>query len=120
MTQAYPDIPSSTARDICLWLMRRRRRFRVVGQSMMPLLKPGNEVLLDPRAYHSQLPKAGEIVVVNHPDCLDFQLIKRVIQVLPDGCCVIEGDNRSKSTDSRSFGAIEPDNLLGKVTSRFP
>ncbi|MEM9452425.1 MAG: S26 family signal peptidase, partial [Cyanobacteria bacterium P01_E01_bin.6] len=50
------------------WVTRKRRRFRVTGQSMVPLLHPGEEVLIDPLAYINHSPEPGDIVVAEHPN----------------------------------------------------
>lgn len=113
-------VPTSSARDLALWLLRRRRRFRVTGMSMAPLLKPGDDVLVDPGAYRGRLPRRDEIVVVRHPFRSDIRLIKRVTEVAEDGRCRLQGDNPSESTDSRTFGWVMPDRVIGRVTSRMP
>jgi type IV secretory pathway protease TraF len=43
-------------------------------------------------------------------------MIKRVARVTPDGRLFVVGDNPSESTDSRTFGALPPSQILGKVT----
>lgn len=86
---------------------------------MTPLLKPGDEVLVNPRAYRKMLPKPGDIIVARHPYRMDLRLVKRVVEVFSDGRCFLSGDNPSESTDSRSFGAVTPEQILGRVTSRF-
>lgn len=87
---------------------------------MFPLLQPGDEVLVDRRAYRNRRPHPGDIVVARHPFRKDVRLIKRVTAVLEDGRCRLEGDNTAESTDSRSLGLIPPSHILGRVTSRFP
>jgi nickel-type superoxide dismutase maturation protease len=86
---------------------------------MFPLLRPGDEVLVNPRSYRHRPPLAGDIVVARHPYRTDLRLIKRVVEVQADGYCVLRGDNRSESTDSRAFGALPPERIFGRVTSRF-
>ncbi len=114
------ELKSSHPGELLLWLLRLRRRFRITGNSMAPLLKPGDEVLVNPGAYRRMPPKPGDIVVSHHPYRTDLRLVKRVAAVLSDGSCLIKGDNPSESTDSRSFGAVAPEQILGQVTSRFP
>jgi len=114
------ELKSSHLGELLLWFLRLRRRFRITGNSMMPLLKPGDEVLVNPRAYRKIPPNPGDVVVTRHPYRKDLRLVKRVTAVLDDGRCLIEGDNPSESTDSRSFGSVALEQILGRVTSRFP
>ena len=86
---------------------------------MSPLLQPGDEVLVDPRAYRRTLPQPGDIVVAQHPYTLNLRIVKRVISVTDDGRCQLEGDNGSESSDSRSFGTVPAVAILGRVTCRF-
>ena len=111
------SISDSSLKELLLWLLRRRQRFRVTGTSMVPLLKPGDEVLIDLNAYAQHPPYVNDVVVAQHP-YRDIKLIKRVI-ALEDGRCFLKGDNALESTDSRTFGAVKPEQILGRVTSRF-
>lgn len=113
-------VPVSRAREILLWLVRRRWRFRITGYSMVPALNPFDEVLVDGRAYRRARPRPGDIVVTRHPYRRDVLLVKRVAAVLDDGRCLLTGDNPDESTDSRSFGLIPAERILGRVTSRLP
>ena len=117
---ASDELNESSWRELLFWLLRFRKRFRVTGTSMAPLLQPGDEVLVDPRAYKHATPHAGDIVVSQHPYRADVRLVKRITAILQDGRCLLEGDNPSDSTDSRSFGAVAPQQILGRVISRFP
>lgn len=112
-------LPQSDWRELVLWLLRRRRRYRVTEGSMLPTLPPGVEILLDPRAYRDQPPAPGDIVVAYHPERPHFKLIKRVRDLDDYGRVFLQGDNLADSTDSRQFGALPPDRLIGKVTSIF-
>ncbi|PSO50750.1 MAG: nickel-type superoxide dismutase maturation protease [Cyanobacteria bacterium SW_9_44_58] len=106
-------------KEFVLWVLRKRKRFRVKGNSMLPLLKPQEEVLIDPKIDPNQLPKAGDIVVAKHPKQENLQVIKRVISVSEDGSLFLEGDNLKESTDSRVFGTVKLEQIVGRVTCRF-
>ena len=113
------ELEDSPFQELLLWLIRRRQRVRVTGASMLPGLKPGQEVLVDLRAYQGTDPQPGDIVVARHPFQVDVRLIKRVKARLEDGRYRLEGDNPLESTDSRTFGPIAREAILGRVTSRF-
>lgn len=112
-------MPTTDWRELVLWLLRRRQRVRVAGGSMLPLLADGAEVLVDPNAYGDRSPTEDDVVVAYHPDRADRSIVKRIVAVLPDSTCILIGDNATASTDSRQFGAIPFDRIIGKVTSRF-
>ncbi|MBU6230540.1 MAG: nickel-type superoxide dismutase maturation protease [Cyanobacteria bacterium REEB459] len=105
--------------DLILWLLARRRRLRVVGESMMPLLQPGEEVLVDPNSYRRHPPQPGDLVVASHPHQPGLELIKWVVYGQGD-LYFIAGINLGASTDSRSFGLVSRAHLLGRVVCRFP
>lgn len=108
-----------TALKLLQLLIGMRKRLRVSGSSMLPELQPGEEILFNPKAYRQNLPKVGDIVVARHP-YQGKHIIKRVALVLEDGSCFLKGDNPSSSTDSRSYGFIPLNTILGQVTSKFP
>lgn len=105
--------------DLFLWLIQRRNRFRITGNSMMPVLMPGEDVLVNPRAYRTHLPQPGDIVIARHPYQREVKLIKRVMQSLEDGRCFLAGDNPYESTDSRAFGFVSSRDILGRVDCRY-
>ncbi len=113
------QLPSITWRELLLWACRLRRRVRVVGPSMRPLLEPGDEVLVDTNAYRQAKPKIGEIVLALHPEQENLEIIKRITEVFQDNRYFLKGDNLTSSTDSRSFGAVDLTSLRGRVTCRF-
>jgi nickel-type superoxide dismutase maturation protease len=112
-------IPNISWGEFARWLLRRRRRVRVKGESMLPTLRPGDELLVNPHAYHRHPIQPGDIVLVRHPFRADVTSVKRVTAVLDDGRCDLRGDNPAASEDSRSYGALSPSHILGRVTCRF-
>lgn len=115
----HGSIRDSNVVDIVLWLLRRRSRFQVKGLSMSPWLQPGDEVLVNQKAYLRSHPSIYDVVVICHPDQPHLRLIKRVISLNEKGACFVQGDNFLQSTDSRTFGWVEPHLIIGCVTSRF-
>ncbi len=113
-------LPHATLREVLGWILRRYDRLRVTGNSMIPLLSPGEEILIDPRAYRVHYPQPDDLVVAVHPYRADLLLIKRVRWVEADGRCYLQGENIADSTDSRQFGLIPLSLLRGKVRCRFP
>ncbi|BDA39215.1 nickel-type superoxide dismutase maturation protease [Candidatus Atelocyanobacterium thalassae] len=105
--------------DLALWALGQRQRLKVEGWSMSPCLNPGDELLVSRQTSNHPTPFISDIIIMSHPCCPDLRLIKRVISVNKDGSCFVRGDNALCSTDSRSFGWIEPKLIFGHVTSRF-
>lgn len=116
---AHP-LPHATLLDVTWWLLRRYRRFRITGDSMRPLLIPGQEVLIDPRAFRQRSPQMDDIVIAEHPQQPGLSIIKRIEFVEPDGSCYLKGENAAESNDSRQFGLVSPTLFRGKVVCRFP
>ncbi len=84
---------------------------------MFPLLKPGDEVLLDFRAYRRRPPCPGDIVVARHPTQAGLEIIKRVAKVDADGRFHLQGDNPDPTQSSDSLVTCR--HILGRATSRF-
>ena len=112
-------MPDSGPFELLFWLLRLRKRVGVTGTSMIPDLQPGDELLVDSHAYRQQSPQVGEIVVALRPDRTGVTIIKRIAAIEQDGRLYLLGDNPTSSTDSRSFGSVPLQNILGKVTSKF-
>lgn len=93
------------------WARGRRRRLRVVGESMQPTLDAGQFVLFQPGRRFGP----GDIVVARHPS-QPIELVKRVISVDPVGLVELGSDNADAGTDSRSFGRLDVNEVVGTVT----
>ena len=121
------DVPRSGWRELALWLIRRRRLFRVTGDSMTPTLTAGAVVMLDPQAFRHQTPQEHEIVVARHPRQYELRIVKRVAAVIesstesgtPRALLILASDNLAAGSDSRTFGPVEMDLVLGKVVSHL-
>ena len=102
-----------------LWPRWQRRR--VHGRSMLPTLPDGATVLLDTAVYQRTAPQINDIVLAQHPFQQNNQMIKRITAVTENGRYFLQGDNpdSTESSDSRSFGTVRQDQILGKVTHIF-
>jgi len=80
---------------------------RVSGESMLPVLKPGQIVI--GLAFGRLRP--GRIVIISHGG---MEKIKRVGRIDGDKLYII-GDNAAASTDSRQFGWISRSQLTAVV-----
>ncbi|TSC86252.1 MAG: nickel-type superoxide dismutase maturation protease [Microgenomates group bacterium Gr01-1014_7] len=80
---------------------------------MFPDLQPGQDVL----SFNWFIkPKIGDIVIVQS-EKFKAQSVKRIKKI--NGNKVwIEGDNWEESTDSRHFGPINADQIVGKLIYR--
>jgi signal peptidase I len=95
-------------------------RVEVRGRSMLPALEPGDWAL----AVNTPV-RAGDVVVVEHPERPGFELVKRVVavpgDVIGDGRVLgadeywVEGDAGGSSSDSRAFGPVGRAGLKGTV-----
>lgn len=83
-------------------------RFIVSGKSMYPNLKPRESVIT--LNWFIDL-KPGDLVVVKINNKL---MIKRIKSVKGKRLYLI-GDNKKESTDSRHFGKVDKDSVVGKV-----
>lgn len=83
-------------------------RYTVYGHSMLPALKDSQDVVSVNWFYKV---KAGDIVVIKQDN---REIVKRVKKV--EGKQVfVQGDNQKESTDSRKFGPVRIDQVIGKV-----
>jgi signal peptidase I len=118
--------------------MIRLVRVTVSGTSMLPTLRPGDRVLV--RRVPVWRVRRDDLVVVRKPrDPAGAWMIKRVVavpgnpvprhevpvlrtypgDVVPPGRLVVLGDNPADSYDSRAFGYVRGEAVLGVVVRRF-
>ena len=98
------------------------------GQSMEPAIKNGDVLIVSRLRYGIRLPwrqkylicwaqpKTGEVVVFYTPT--GELAVKRCSSIIDDRRFYAEGDNFLASYDSRSYGAVPVDNIIGKVLLR--
>ncbi len=113
--QTHSPLPSPSLFDWLLLLLHRRILIRVTGDSMHPTLSSGDTVFVNPSAYSTSSPQVGEIVVAHHPYQRNLSIIKRIADITDERRLVLHSDNPKAGTDSRSFGTISPNRLIGKV-----
>jgi nickel-type superoxide dismutase maturation protease len=83
---------------------------------MVPALFPGDRLLVLPAR---QL-RIGDVVAVPDPRRPDRLLVKRVVGVDQiDASVMVAGDNSEASTDSRTFGPVAPDAVVGRAVYRY-
>lgn len=86
-------------------------KFTINGNSMLPTLKPGQDILSFNWAYMGRKPKEGDVVVIKIGG---KEMVKRVSKISRSKIFV-EGDNKRNSTDSRHFGEVSISQIVGKV-----
>ncbi len=110
----------------------------VRGDSMAPNYNDGDWLLfrlLPAKSKLGLLPKSdlkansltGKVVLIQRHSELgtDFLQVKRVTQITNDSKfnndigIWVEGDNKDKSTDSRTWGALDSSEVIGKLIFRY-
>ena len=99
----------------------------VRGDSMSPNFNDGDWLLFRLLPAKSKSDKlVGKVVLIQRQSqCgTDFLQVKRVIRVdetnkSNETKFWVEGDNREKSTDSRSWGALDSSEVIGKLIFRY-
>ena len=100
---------------------------RVSGISMLPTLQDEQIIFVNKMAYWENAPQNGDIVIVREP-IDNIQVVKRIVGtpgtaitiedktfILKEDEYYIEGDNRDNSIDSRAYGPIRSERIIGKV-----
>ncbi len=95
-----------------------RQHLRVVGNSMEGTLSEGDLITYKKIDLKNLDLEVGDIVVATHPEINSKLIIKRIYQIHHNKFD-LRGDNSSKSTDSRKWGLIELDLIVGKVEKIF-
>ena len=101
----------------------------VRGESMSPNYNDGDWLLFrllpaKSKAKSKANELVGKVVLIRRRSNVgeDFLQVKRVTQVHNDNdeaLIWVEGDNKSASTDSRNWGALDSDEVIGKLILRY-
>ena len=101
------------------------KKVEVRGDSMSPNYNDGDWLLfrlLPAKSKANEL--VGKVVLIQRRSNFgeDFLQVKRVIKVHnhnDEAQIWVEGDNKDKSTDSRSWGALDSDEVIAKLVIRY-
>ena len=91
-----------------------RQHLRVAGNSMESTISEGDLVIykkINPKKLDLEV---GDIVIASHPQIKNKLIIKRIHQIYQNKF-ILRGDNTLSSTDSRDWGLIKLDLIIGKV-----
>jgi nickel-type superoxide dismutase maturation protease len=97
---------------------KRCQRYLVVGRSMEPTIRAGDWVLVDTTQYATRRPRIGDVVVARDPRERARAVFKRVARRNRSGVWLL-GDSPHQSTDSRDFGWVGDDAVLGRAWFRY-
>lgn len=94
----------------------RNCRIHIEGDSMRPLLAPGDRVVVAPARRQRLQP--GDLVVAHDPRRPQRRMVKRLVSL--DGVHAwLRGDNPAASTDSRTFGWVALPRWVGRPIRRY-
>lgn len=102
------------------------RIYSIPSASMEPTLRAGDHIVVTP--YHSA-PQRGDVIVFRAPASSDELMVKRIagtpgdaveagagrVVVVPAGCYFVVGDNRRDSFDSRNWGVLPRELIVGRA-----
>jgi len=99
--------------------------YSIPSGSMEPTLQIGDHILVTP--YRSE-PQRGDVIVFHSPIRPDELMVKRIAGVpgdlvegqdgkliVPTGCFFVLGDNRANSYDSRQWGVLARNQIIGRA-----
>ncbi|MSR70636.1 S26 family signal peptidase [Candidatus Kaiserbacteria bacterium] len=100
--------------------------YKVSGDSMSPAYPAGTVVLVERLTPHLFAPQKGTVLVFNNPHKqgqyeADIKRVSGLPNETVEGMHLgtvdyfVMGDNRAVSQDSRSFGAVQPTDFIGRV-----
>jgi len=110
---------------IRLWIAQ---PFIVQGSSMVPTFQSGDYLIIDEITYQLRKPERGEVIVFRYPKNPSQFFIKRVAGlpgetiggiVLAQDEYYVLGDNTPASSDSRYWGPVKSNLIVGRTILRL-
>jgi signal peptidase I len=101
---------------IRLWIAQ---PFIVSGASMEPALESGDYLIIDEISYRFTEPKDGDVIVFRYPVDPSKYFIKRITNIPEKNEYFVEGDNKTASYDSRYWGNVPKENIIGRAILRL-
>jgi len=95
---------------------------------MVPTFQNGDYLIVDELTYRLRDPERGEVIIFKYPKDTTKFFIKRVIglpgdtvdgKVLEKNQYFVEGDNRDASSDSRFWGPVARNLVIGRPYLRL-
>ena len=132
--QLYPPVktfrlviqPIAIAVVLALGARSAVRIYAIPSGSMEPTLQVGDHIVVTP--YRSATPQRGDVIVFHSPLRADELLVKRIAGVagdlvednqgrliVPHDCYFVLGDNRANSFDSRQWGLLSHNQIVGRA-----
>lgn len=87
----------------------------VSGDSMLPVLRQGDCLLVRVTGEA----RVGDVVVARHPQDSGLLLVKRAVGHTDAGWWLLSDNAVEGLDDSRHFGAVPDDALIGRVVCRY-
>ncbi|MFV2117751.1 nickel-type superoxide dismutase maturation protease [Streptomyces sp. Act-28] len=87
----------------------------VTGPSMVPTLHHGDRLLV----HYGAPPCPGAVVVLRHPLQQDLLIVKRLVERRDGGWWVLGDNQAAEAVDSRAFGTVPAELVLGRVRARY-
>ncbi len=94
------------------------RFVKILDDSLLPEYQEGDYVLIAKSPLFLDSLRRGDVVVFKHP--LYGMMIKKVSRIAGDGNQIYVIGTHANSVDSRQFGAVGKDALIGKVIWHIP
>jgi nickel-type superoxide dismutase maturation protease len=86
-------------------------KFKIIGHSMEPQIRNNETVLVSSFFYWFEKPQIGDIVAFR----ADREIFVKRVTKIKNNEYFLEGDNKQDSLDSRKFGLISKEKIIGKV-----